>query len=213
MSLRWLIVLCIMHSFVLPFTLMIDPAGDAGHPGRSIDGTFERGLTLQCAQKIKSKLETQINPIHVIITRVAGEQISDLHNIQFANRIMPDLYISLHFFQETAVIPRVALYLHTHDGKKRSSPERLALHTIDTIHMLYSDASSHYARMIHTLFTSDQNLKKFSCASPIVLPYTPLIGISAPALAIEVGLRHKNDFESLIEQLCAAITHTAYNTI
>lgn len=39
------------------FTLMIDPAGDAKHAGRVIEDSFERGITLQCAEKLKKMLK------------------------------------------------------------------------------------------------------------------------------------------------------------
>ena len=39
-----------------PFTIMIDPAGDAKHTGRLIQDTLERGISLQCAEELKKNL-------------------------------------------------------------------------------------------------------------------------------------------------------------
>ncbi len=38
------------------FTIMIDPAGDAKHTGRLIGDTLERGISLQCAEQLKTAL-------------------------------------------------------------------------------------------------------------------------------------------------------------
>ena len=37
------------------FTIMLDPSGDAKHTGRIINKTFERGISLQCAEVLKKK--------------------------------------------------------------------------------------------------------------------------------------------------------------
>lgn len=46
-------MVCCAHQI----TIIIDPAGDANHALREIDDTYERGLTLQCAQALKKKLK------------------------------------------------------------------------------------------------------------------------------------------------------------
>ena len=67
-------ILCIYSSVMLAFqptfTLMLDPAGDAQYPGRIIDDSFERGITLQCVEELQrvirqtlSKRARRINPL------------------------------------------------------------------------------------------------------------------------------------------------------
>jgi hypothetical protein len=38
------------------------------------------------------------------------------------------------------------------------------------------------------------------------LPFAPLIGIKKPALAIEIGLKHKENWKLFIEPIIASIT-------
>ena len=40
---------------------MINPAGDAKDAGRTLNDSFERGITLQFAQELKSAIESNYN--------------------------------------------------------------------------------------------------------------------------------------------------------
>src|SRR5580692_10457797 len=91
-------------------TIMLCPDGDAQHTGRHIDGTFERSLTLQFTEELKKKLEKEHKDCSFISTRAAGDTIAPLQHAQFANRMNVDLYVSLHFFEETCTKPRIYLY-------------------------------------------------------------------------------------------------------
>ena len=42
---------------------MIDPSGDAKHTGRVIQDTFERGITLQCAEALKKELNSAMTGV------------------------------------------------------------------------------------------------------------------------------------------------------
>src|SRR5580692_10837387 len=48
--------------------VVIDPAGDVKRVGRRIGDSFERGLTLQCVEKIKEIIEERAPHITVVIT-------------------------------------------------------------------------------------------------------------------------------------------------
>jgi len=87
--------------------IMLDPAGDAQYAGRRIDDSFERGLTLRCAEQLKQRLEQLFPQIHVVLTRLPGETVQPLQNANFANRLSVDLYLSIHFYHETATKPEL----------------------------------------------------------------------------------------------------------
>ena len=71
--------------------VVLDPAGDAKRTGRRIGDSFERGLTLQCAEKIKEIIEARSSHIKVVITRMPGDNVYDLQNASLSNRIHADL--------------------------------------------------------------------------------------------------------------------------
>ena len=66
---------------------MLDPAGDAQNPGRTIDDNFERGITLQFAEKLKEMLQEKFPTIRVVLSRTPGESLQPLQNANFANRL------------------------------------------------------------------------------------------------------------------------------
>ena len=85
------------------FTVMIDPAGDAKDPGRVIDDTYERSLTMQFAEELKSVLEKNNRGLRVIFTRFPGEALESLQNVSFSNRLSVDLYVRLSFFEQSLI--------------------------------------------------------------------------------------------------------------
>ena len=71
---------------------MLDPAGDAQYPGRIIDDSFERGITLQCVEELQRAITRQFPHVRVVLTRFPGETCQPLQNAHFANRLDVDLY-------------------------------------------------------------------------------------------------------------------------
>ena len=62
---------------------------------------------------------------------------------------------------------------------------------------------------------------KLSCHPPLKVPFKPLVGMSAPAIGIELGIKKKDDWKELvpllrrsIEQIITAeITHDQTSTL
>src|SRR5207237_4720156 len=79
------------------YIVIFDPAGDANRIGKKIGDGFERGLTLQCAEKIKEVIEHQAPYIKIIITRMPGDSVYELQNASLSNRLNVDLFINLNF--------------------------------------------------------------------------------------------------------------------
>ena len=90
--------------------LFLAPAGDAQQPGRPINDTFERNLTLQWAEELKKALEETISSVTVTISRMPGEQTHPLGVAHMANRFNADLVISLHCYQEHRAKSSVYVY-------------------------------------------------------------------------------------------------------
>ena len=70
------------------FTLMIDPAGDAKEPGRAIDDTFERGITLQLAEELKRTIEAENPGVRLSLQsfRVRSSSHYRTHHLQIVSR-------------------------------------------------------------------------------------------------------------------------------
>ena len=109
----------------------IDPSGDAKRTGRQIGDNFERGLTLQCAEKIKELVEQLAPHIKIIITRMPGDVVYDLQNASLSNRLNADLYINLNFYHCHETKPTLFLYQFSYGNDFACSNQGLVLNTYD----------------------------------------------------------------------------------
>lgn len=109
-SIKALLLCTFTTLYSSPFTLMLDPAGDAQYPGRIIEDCFERGITLQFVEQLQVIITERFPSVRVVLTRFPGETRQPLQNANFANRLDVDLYISIHCYPESK--PKSQLYLY-----------------------------------------------------------------------------------------------------
>lgn len=192
-----------------PLTIMIDPAGDARNPGREIDETFERGLTLQFAQELKKLIESQITGVRIILTRFQGETLEFLQNASFSNRLQSDLYVSINFYQEENKIHNIYVYHLLYNPVTDLWDQRdskLSFIPYDQAFKLSLKKTVMLANNI------TESLKKYSkeyhffCHDLMGIPFRPLIGISAPSFGIEMGISDKLGWKNFIIPISKALT-------
>lgn len=194
------------------YTIMLDPAGDAAEPGRVIDETYERGLTLQFAQALKKELESD-KSIRVILSRFPGESIEPLQNASFANRLNVDLFVSLHFYQKTSnhlqdTQPAISLYhLLYHpvtDFWQSAKKDKLEFIPYDEIYKVSLNESTKAVqiakKLLETTFIKN-SIFTVGC------PFKPLLGVVAPAFAIEIGLTDKNSWQDFVKPISLSLNH------
>ena len=189
------------------FTIMIDPAGDAKHTGRLIKDTLERGISLQCAEQLKTTLTQKFNNVRVILTRVPGETIQPLQNASFANRLGIDLYLSLYFYSEQQAPAHVTLY-HYLDNPVVDfwhQPTNLLLYQVNQAHLINLKTTQKWGKVFLEVLQDKTCSKFFQARGLFGIPFTPLLGIKAPAIAVEVGLKNKQDWKHIIDPLIIAI--------
>jgi N-acetylmuramoyl-L-alanine amidase len=186
------------------FTIMIDPAGDAKHTGRLIQDTLERGISLQCAEQLKATLIQKFKNVRVILTRVPGETIQPL---QFANRLGVDLYVSLYFYHEPENPAHVTLYHYLENPVVDlwHKPISLSLYQVNQAHLLNVKTTQIWGKIMLEVLQDKKCSKFFRPRGLFGIPFTPLVGIKAPAIAVEVGLKSKQDWQYIIDPLVVAI--------
>ncbi len=188
-----------------PFVIMLDPAGDARHTGRSIGDSFERGLTLQYAEHIKKQLEQQHPHVTVFLTRFPGDIVYHLQNASLANRLAVDLFISIHFYQSNITKPKLYLYQFSYNDDFIQTTPELSLYPYDQAHLLQFDVTSTWIKTIHSSCRQATYQKLFDTTDIYKLPFKPLIGICAPSIGIEAGLKEKNDWQHYVAPLVDGI--------
>jgi len=191
---------------IQPLTIMIDPIGDAGHTGREIEDTFERGVTAQCAQKLKEEITRLMPDIHVVLTRMPGETLQPLQNASFANRLDVDFYLSLAFYGQPTIPAHVAIFYYLEQETDRwHKYNALQFYHVSQAHLINLGLTQQIAQtFLHHLQQKNLN-SSFAVQGVFAIPCRPLMGIKAPALCIEAGLRSKDDWKNLINPLISCI--------
>lgn len=191
--------------------IMLDPAGDAQNTGRTIDDSFERGLTLQYAQALKQALEAYYHDIKIVVTRELGETIEPLQQASVANRIGTGLFVHVSIYQQPAAVPTLNFYHFlshpTTDFWKRAQSS-LSFEPYHEAHRQHAILTQQLANTLYTILHNTKPLPAI-LVSPLGLPYKPLLGITAPALAIEIGVNKKQDWQPLVAPVADALIQLA----
>ena len=186
------------------YIVILDPAGDAKRTGRKIGDSFERGLTLQCAERIKEVVESLAPHIKVIITRMPGDTVYDLQNASLSNRLNADLFINLNFYYCHETKPVLFLYQFAY-GTDFASQQGLVFHTYDQAYTINKNRTDEIADAFKHVLLGQRYHNLFYVAGVYHMPIRPLIGIVAPSIAIEAGLKNKDAWMHYIEPLTQAI--------
>jgi hypothetical protein len=190
-----------------PFSIMLDPAGDAKNTGRIIEDSFERGITLQFAEQLKKLLEERHPGVRIVLTRFPGETIESLQNANFANRLDVDLYLSIHFYHEKASKPSVYIYhfLYNPITDFWAKPRTLSFYPHDQAHLFMLNQTILWGHQLKSFLKSDSFNALFDVKGVYGLPFHPLIGIKPAALALEVGIKNKNYWRTYLEPVAQSL--------
>ena len=184
------------------FTLMLNPDGDTQNAGRMLQDSFERGVTLQFCTLLKKELEKNCKNLSVVLTRFPGETIEYLQNANFSNRLNSDLYLSIHFYKETEVLPNLYIYYFLKEPFYTKNPVTLHFYTFDNAFLLNIQKTIEYAELIRTTLKKNN---KFKTKKTMGIPFKPLVGIVAPAIAIEAGIKDYDNLKTYLEPISEAI--------
>lgn len=208
-----LLIILLMPTFLAstdkqPFTLMLNPFGDAGHAGRIIDGSYERGLTLQFAEKLKSVLKERCPHVRVILTRFPGERLEQHQNANFANRLKTDLYLNIQFYHQEHDLAHLTLFYfiqHPTELWAKQAQERLACIPYNQAHRAFLSDTRMCAQHINKALQKIGSSNSFIMHGVYPCPFKPLVGIHTAALGIEIGLKHKDDWQRFVQPLALSL--------
>ena len=189
-----------------PFTLMLDPAGDAHYTGRIIEDCFERGITLQVVEQLQAIIAQRFPAVRVVVTRLPGETHQPLQHANFANRLDVDLYISVHCYSESKPKSQLYMYYFSYNDPFASPPLPYALCPYDKAYLYSMHTTKNWCEMMMHVLRSSQYAPLFVCHGIYALPFAPLIGIKKPALALEIGLKQKDSWKQFVEPIIASLT-------
>lgn len=190
------------------FTIMLDPAGDAKHAGRVIEDSFERGITLQFAEKLKKLLEASDTSLRVILTRFPGESLEPLQNANFANRLGVDYYLSIHFYYEKEIKPQLFLYYFVNNppDRWRKSTSELFFEPYDKAHVAHGATTQNCAEMMKNVLSRAEYSSLFEVKGLWGIPFKPLVGVVCPVtLGFEASLKTKDQWNMYLDPLLQSL--------
>ncbi|MGE0009871.1 MAG: N-acetylmuramoyl-L-alanine amidase [Candidatus Babeliales bacterium] len=196
------------------FTLLLQPAGDARHPGRSIHGSYERGLSIQLAEELKELLERKDITLNVIVPRFNGQSVEPLQHAAIANRLNVDAYIAIMLYEQQESNAQLGLYTYAadpSDALKTIRTNSLAFIPFDQAHLTNHQTSY---RMADVLLTSFQAKPLFTIIGNQVhaIPLKNLTGILAPSVAIELSIQNTKKIKEYAQSLADAL-HTMLQSL
>ncbi|MFH1832240.1 MAG: hypothetical protein ABH827_05585 [bacterium] len=202
-----------IHAFQPKYnTIMIDPAGDVGHPERKLSQGYERAQTLAFAEALKQALYTRYGTT-ALLTRTAGEEIQPLQIASFANRLDIDFFLRIQIYKEESAKPKIFIYQRVQNplldfAANTYSP--LDFIPLDQSHIRNINTSKLLGQHMQTVFTqTKEDKKKFDFYGPFGLPIAPLAGIIAPALLLEIGIDKDYKWQSLIDDIVDSLSFLA----
>ena len=189
------------------FLIMIDPAGHAKNVGRKLVEGYERAQTFKFAQGLQKGLQDKYG-FRVIITRYPGEEIVDLQNASFANRLNVDFYINLNIYRQDSVKPKIFMYHLVYNSMvdlARRTFEPYAFMPINQAHFANIHTTRSYAEYTKKSMIQPHYQRWFDFYGLYGVPFKPLAGIAAPAIAIEVGICQEDKWQIFIDPLVESL--------
>ncbi|KKP35922.1 MAG: Cell wall hydrolase/autolysin [candidate division TM6 bacterium GW2011_GWF2_32_72] len=190
------------------FSIMLDPAGDAKTPGRVIDDTFERGVTLQFAESLKKELESRYPQIRVVLSRFAGESLEPLQNASFANRLEVDLFLNINLFFKKDDVSKIFLYQFVSNPVTdfwQKDWSELCFQPYDQAHLKNINVTKNWGQKFRLSLEKESRNQRFVFKGFYGLPFKPLVGILAPALALEIGISKQKGWQDYVSVVCNSL--------
>lgn len=190
------------------FKLLLDPTGDAQYTGRTIDDTFERGVSLQLAQELKHVLEDLYPEISCVLTRIPGETVEPLQNATFANRLPADLFVHIGIASHAKPLPVIATYVMSSNRSALTQSEAsasLSFEPYTQAHEAISAISYAQAQAFVHALKSQGSAVAATIVTPRALPFHPLVGMHVPALGIEIAVKSKDELKALLLPIARAL--------
>jgi N-acetylmuramoyl-L-alanine amidase len=189
--------------------VMINPDGDVKKVGRKLVEMYERGVTLQFAEQLQKALQAKYN-CSVVLTRSTGEVVLPLQNASFSNRSSADFYLSLHVYRQEEPKPKLHLYhlvFNPMVDLAQNGINLLAFIPLYQAHFKNIKQTLSYAKNIKNVLNDDVYKNKLDFYGPFGIPFKPLVGILAPAVAIEVGICQDNYWKHLVDPIVEALKY------
>lgn len=198
--------------------IMIDPAGDFQQSGGTLRKKYEHKETYACAEQLKEVLNQQATIESILTTYQPDKKnLPEPYNASQPNCLDVDLFIRIQICKEETEKPSITIYHLLLDpvcDKAKRPDKPFEFTPLHFAHIRNITKTETLCNQFKENLISDQYQSLFTVRGPYGLPLKPLVGISSPALLIEIGLN--NDaipLKTIIQALGKEIIHLFINTM
>ena len=185
--------------------VVLDPAGHGRKLGRLLVEGYERAETLKFAQALKKRLKA-ISKLRLVISRAPGEEIFPLQIPSFSNRLGAAFFLRIHMFRQESEKPQLFLYHLLFNKFVDMAPHRndpLRLVPLYQAHFKSANLSQSYGEKIAS--SLKQHTKYFDTNVLTGLPLKSLVGVTAPAVLLEIGICREDRWKALVEPVAESL--------
>ena len=188
--------------------LVIAPSGDAQNPGREIDDSYERALTLQWAHALKAELEYFYPNALIIISRSTGQTIEPLHHAKISNQLNADFFIALNAYHHQKATPLLHCFYTCFNKNTDHLLNYEQPFCFIPAHKAYTLNFTRSKNLALLFFNRGSSIKnsKITFSKPEGLPFKEQKTILAPTLTLEIGIKKSYEWELSIDPTIQALT-------
>ncbi len=187
--------------------MLLDPAGHSGDVGRWLVKGSERGETLKFAKSLEKELVKKYK-VRSVLSRSTDEEVLDLQIPSFSNRLGADFFLRIHMYKQEDEKPKLFLYHLLFDKVfdiSVRSTEKFSFVSVRRAHFFNINKTIIWGNKMYEYLNKEKFNKHFDCYKLKGLPLKHLIGITAPAILLEIGLCRESMWKNLIEPIAEAL--------
>lgn len=141
----------------------------------------------------------------LLLTRTPGHITTPLQNAHFANSLSVDLFVSLHFYQETETKPHLYIYQFSYNNAFTVKPSDFTFYRHDQSYFFNRTSSANAATILEKTWAEQPHAQQFTTHHVTGFPCSSLIGITCPAIALDIGIKSPTDWQKYIQPLIEGI--------
>jgi hypothetical protein len=188
--------------------ILLDAAGHAGDVGRWLVEGYERAQTLQFAQAFKKELLKKYK-FYTIISRSAGEKILPLQIPSFANRLGAHFVLRINFYREESEKPKLFFYhllFNPMVDIANRDYDYLSFTPLHHAHFSNIAKTKIYGNKMYEYLNQTTFKRYFDCHPLRGMPLRALIGMTAPAVLLEIGICREKMWKSLVGPIVESLS-------
>lgn len=188
--------------------VLLDAAGHAGDVGRWLVEESERSQTFKFAEELKREIFRRYR-VRVVLSRSPGEAVLPLQIPSFSNRLDSKFFLRINMYREESEKPKIFLYHLLFDplvDLVDRSIESLSLTPINWAHLYNIKRSISYGGLMFSHMNSNRFKKYFDCYPLKGMPLKYLVGITSPAVLVELGVCRENKWKNLVVPIAESLS-------